>query len=149
MKRFLLLITIMQIGCHSLKTNNDCIRFSSDAVQRASYISNKSYHGFIFPKEYSGFFNLEGERYTPTEVHVMSAEKLLKETENLYSKKYKRQYFGSLNQEGDTIVTVRLLKNGFKIEECFAYSAGIGLGDYYEKYQRIFYINLSKSILEE
>jgi len=149
MKRFLLLITIMQIGCHSVKTNNDCIRFSSDAVERANYISTKFYQGFIFPKEYSGFFNLKGERYTPTEEQVMSAEKLLKETDNLYGKRYKRQYLGSLNQEGDTIVTVRLLKNGFKMEECFAYSSEIGLGDYYERYQRIFYINLSKWILIE
>ncbi|MCD6556663.1 MAG: hypothetical protein J7K64_05655, partial [Bacteroidales bacterium] len=60
---------------------------------------------------------------------------------------YKRQYLGSLNLKLDTIITIRLLKKGFK-KECFDRIVSIGLGGYYEKYQRIKTINLNNRKIE-
>ena len=51
---------------------------------------------------------------------------------------------GSINQEKDTMVVIRLVKNGINKEECFDKIADFGFGEFYEKNQTVLRINLTK-----
>jgi len=73
---------------------------------------------------------------------------ILLEKEKKYGSRYKRQYIGSITPSGDSLVNIRIMKNGFK-EECFDAIVGFGFGDYYEKNQRVKAINLSKEVIKE
>jgi hypothetical protein len=101
------------------------------AQQNMVHIDGNSYEGYIFPKFYEKNknwmpFDSALKRFTPTKEDILIAEKALKEQleimnkslmnqgkncpvihENL--KRYKRQYFGFINENGEKIVWINLI----------------------------------------
>ncbi|GEO02524.1 hypothetical protein AAE02nite_01880 [Adhaeribacter aerolatus] len=120
----------------------ECLDLNNFASDTSYYIKGRHYEGFIFPKEYKPTITTEERRFTPKTNQVQRAEAILLEQERKYGLKYKRQYIGINKDTGDTLVFIRLMKNGFK-EECFDKMVNIGFGEYYEKYQKIRTINLT------
>jgi hypothetical protein len=92
------------------------------------HIKEKGFEGFIFPKEYAlvvPFENIK-DRCTPTKQDVINAEMIIKEQLATINKpltnqvngcpiihkelkKYKRQYIGFTNSDGDSILWVNFV----------------------------------------
>ena len=102
---------------------------SAQTNEEAYHIKGKCYEGYVFPKENTIDadwmpFNDIRERYTPTNDDIIRAENILQEQlrninkqalmnqgkgcPNIYKKlnKYKRQYFGYINNEGEKIIWI-------------------------------------------
>lgn len=99
------------------------------ALTKGPYlIKEKGFEGYIFPKEYVLVIpsNDLKDRYTPTKQDIINIESIIKDQlaeinklqinqvngcpiihEKL--KKYKRQYFGFTNNEGDSIIWVNCI----------------------------------------
>ena len=94
------------------------------------YVKGKGYSGYIFNKEHLVMVSIENQqgRFTPTLEEVEVAEKLLKarlpelnkDKISQYGtcpniekklKKYKRQYFGLMNQSGEKVIWINMLMN--------------------------------------
>jgi hypothetical protein len=117
MKRYNLILGIgILIICTALTDNTPC------------HIKEKGFEGYIFPKEYALVISFEDtkDRYTPTRQDIINVESIIKEqlaTINkpltnqvngcpiIYKelKKYKRQYVGYINKEGDSIIWVNFI----------------------------------------
>ena len=117
MKRFNLILGIgILIICTALTNNTPC------------HIKGKGFEGYIFPKEYVLVIPSEDikDRYTPTKQDIINVESIIKDqlatiNKSLINqgngcpiiheklKKYKRQYFGFTNDEGDSIVWVNCI----------------------------------------
>lgn len=99
-------------------------------AQNTVSVKEKEYEGYIFDKGCSILFSIENQkdRYTPTIEDVRCAERLLndnitylKEHQSeknkgypvIYKKlkKYKRQYVGYLNQDGDIVIWIFFMKD--------------------------------------
>ena len=97
--------------------------------QKAVYVKEKGYKGYIFPKEHSICgFPPEQNRYTPNLEDIAQAEKILRDSigtdyvksnQKMYRKppinkntlkKYVRQYVGYSTEEGETIIHIYLNK---------------------------------------
>ena len=92
------------------------------------HIKEKGFEGYIFPKEYAlvvPFDNMK-DRYTPTRQDIFNAELIVKKQLATLNKpltnqvngcpiihkelkKYKRQYVGFINSEGDSIVWMNFI----------------------------------------
>ena len=140
--------SIVVLGCVSKRPRISCSDMNNMSSDTSYYISNRHYEGFIFPKDYKPLITVEEQRFTPTYNQIIKAEMILLEKEKKYGSRYKRQYIGSITPSGDSLVNIRIMKNGFK-EECFDAIVGFGFGDYYEKNQRVKAINLSKEVIKE
>ncbi len=94
------------------------------------YVKGKGYAGYIFEKEHLVMVSIKNQqgRFTPTLEEVEVAEKLLKarlpelnkDKISQYGtcpniekklKKYKRQYFGLMNQSGEKVIWINMLMN--------------------------------------
>jgi hypothetical protein len=102
---------------------------TSGYTQDITYIKEKGYEGYIFPKEHAIWgFPPEKHRYSPTSDDIKKAEKILKEkicsayikqNQKSYKKppingktlkKYTRQYVGYLTSEGQVLIQIYLNK---------------------------------------
>lgn len=111
---------ILSIGCLIL-----CASFT---VIKSEYIKEKGIEGYIFPKEYILIIPSanEKERFTPTKQNIFEVESIIKDQlstinksltnqikgcpiVNRNLKKYKRQYFGFIDANGDSIVWVNFI----------------------------------------
>lgn len=92
-------------------------------------------------------FQLSDKRFTPTVADIELAEHILK-SERKYGRAYARQYLGHIDAKGDTLISIMLLKNGFR-EACFDKIVAIGFGETYEKNQRIREVNLTKGKIRQ
>jgi len=143
-----LISSIVVLGCASKRPRIECLDLNKMASDTSYYISNRYYEGFIFPKDYKPQITVEEKRYTPTNKQVRRAEMILLEMERRYGHRYKRQYIGSITPAGDTLMNIRLMKNGFR-EECFDAIVAFGFHGHFEKNQRVKTINLSTGKIEE
>ena len=134
------------LGCSSTRPKIECFDPNNFAADTSYYIQTTKYEGFIFPALYKPMINISGSRFTPKLDHIQRAEKILESEEMDFGPKYKRQYLGSINNDSDTLITIKLMKNGFK-EECFDKMVAIGFGERYEKYQRFRTVNLNRKEL--
>jgi hypothetical protein len=104
----------------------------SQETDRGKYIEGKYFEGYVFPKEniletsWIPFTNLK-ERLTPTPEEIIYEENVLKDQIKGFNqksltnqgrgcpiihrnlKRYKRQYFGYLNSEGEKIIWINLI----------------------------------------
>ena len=88
---------------------------------QTTYIKTNKFEGVIFPKEYIVLMNSSDKKFTPTISDIESAEKILQKgikeinvnRPNQFDncpvihrklKKYKRQYFGYFDTNGDKII---------------------------------------------
>jgi hypothetical protein len=144
----ILILICLIISCSSPR-NIKCFDPNNVSSDTSYYINDKKFEGFIFPASHKGYLSISDERFTPTENNIREAELILnKHTVNIFNNSYKRQYLGSLSHEGDSLITIRLMKRGFK-EECFDKIVAFGSGERYEKNQRKKIINLNTRKIEE
>lgn len=92
------------------------------------FINGKGYQGYIFPESYFILMTVKNqkERFTPTKNDVQKAEELLNKQIEILNieqinqvgncpiihkklKKYKRQYVGFLNIDGEKIIWINLI----------------------------------------
>lgn len=115
--------------------------------------------GVVFTEEYKVPFKLEAKgRFTPSKKDIVLAENILVE-ETHYSKrelrKFRRQYVGYINNEGDRIININLLKTfgSRKKDDLYYYDREneyiVGFGEIFEKNTDYQEINLSKLKVEE
>ena len=115
------LLTIIFLTCSVLK--------SCAQQVTSSFVKQKKYQGYIFPKEYSSnLVHLEDlkERFTPSVSDIIKAEVALVNQIRDINKsrlnqsgscpvidqnlpKYKRQYIGYINQNGDKIIWINFI----------------------------------------
>lgn len=95
-----------------------------------SFVKGKGYEGYIFPENHFVMVSVENQksRYTPSESDVRTAEQLLKKGIAILNKthanqighcpiieknleKYKRQYVGFINKEGQKILWINFIWN--------------------------------------
>lgn len=137
------------------------ILYLSGYSQQSTLVKGKDYTGYAFNKEHFVFMSIDNqkERYTPTTLDIIQAEKIVRDSidnylkrEKIYThsikqnklKKYKRQYVGFKTLNGDIVIYIAFLKdvdNKDKLSKDIAvvYDGG-------ETYWRIF-VNLKKNIL--
>lgn len=120
-----------------------CSLLTGCAQQLTSqYIQQKKYQGYVFPKEYSSKLldlNDLRERFTPSESDIEKAEAVLGAQIKAINKsllnqtgscpvidknlsRYKRQYVGYINQNGDKIIWINFvggkeIKNSDKLSQ--------------------------------
>ncbi len=102
---------------------------TSTYSQKAEYFKNNKYSGYIFPQEFDVLLSIENQsgRFTPYESTIKTFEcnlskKLAELAKDLPDQgkgcpsiekkrlnKYKRQYFGFINQNGDKILFVNFV----------------------------------------
>ena len=107
--------------------------FKSKFSKKEAYIFDEKYpHVLIIPAE--------ANRFTPNESEIEIVEATINDSIPL--KKYYRQYVGYY-KNGDKILLVNLLR---RKEKNYSLSEFLlGFGPYYERNQRIIYINISKN----
>lgn len=143
-----LISSLIVLGCTSKRPLIKCLDLNKMSSDTFYYISSRHYEGFIFPKDYKPGITIEEERFTPSNDQVRRAEIILLEMEKRYGHQFKRQYIGSITPAGDSLVVIRLMKNGFR-EECFDTMVLFGFHGHYEKNQIMKTTNLSTGKLEE
>ena len=149
MRRFIFLFFgFCIVGCSISRPKIECFDPNNFAADTSYYIQTTKYEGFIFPAFYKPMIGISENRFTPKLSHIQRAEKILENEEMDFGSKYKRQYLGSVNNDSDTLITIRLMKNGFK-EECFDKIVAFGFGERFEKNQRIRTVNLNRQELIE
>ena len=149
MRRLIYLIIGFCIGgCSSSRPKIECFDPNNFAADTSYYIQTTKYEGFIFPAFYKPMINISENRFTPKLDHIQRAERILEDEDMDFGSRYKRQYLGSINNNSDTLITIRLMKSGFK-EECFDKIVAVGFGERFEKYQRIITVNLNRQELIE
>lgn len=93
-----------------------------------TYIKERKFEGYIFPKEYVLDIPAENikSRYTPSKEDIIKAENIIEEQIYYINKslinqtggcpiihknlnKYKRQYFGFINDKGESIIWINLI----------------------------------------
>ena len=144
--RFIILIFLL-VSCQTARPKIECFDPNNSAADTSYFVSGKNYFGFIFPEGYSPMGQIGEKRFTPTELNVEIAESILA-SEEKFNKAYLRQYLGYVNGSGDSLVFIRLLKNGKK-EECVDKMVESGYGSFYEKNQRKREINLTKKQINQ
>lgn len=149
MKRYLLFIGVF-------------ILFLSVHSQESTLIRGRCYSGYAFNKEHFIFMSIDNQkgRYTPTSRDIKLIEKILKDSIggilkkhkyssvsiNSYSlKKYKRQYVGFINNNGDVVIWINFLINK-EINDLVLSKDIVTVLDGGEKYWSVF-INLTKNTL--
>ena len=142
---FLMIVLILS-SCTATRPKIKCFDPNNFASDTSYFVQNHRHPGFIFPETYMPGYKLNPTRFTPTMTEIEMAEDILK-SKTKYGRLYARQYLGHIKSSGDTLVSVRLLKNGLR-EECFDKIVEVGFGDRYEKNQRIHDINLTKKKVE-
>lgn len=138
---------MFNIGCSMNRPMIDCFDPNNSSSDTSYYVSNKSYQGFIFPAKYQPMISINEQRFTPNKDQIERVELILAQGPEDSDLKYKRQYLGSLNTSLDSLITIRLLRRGFR-EECFDKIVAFGFGEYYEKNQRIKVVNLKTKEIE-
>lgn len=118
-------------SCCIYKTET-CIGKIGNIDYQNTYIRTNYYEGVIFSKDYVGLMNNSNNKFTPTSIDIDSAEIILKKGIKEINKnrpnqvdncpvihrklgKYKRQYFGYIDQNGDRIIYINCFwdRNGF------------------------------------
>ena len=132
------------------------------------FVEGKGYKGYIFPANYHGFIlDKSSNSFWLTKSQIKEIEKIFIEqhndvlqkdprvpkelkhkndVENQY-KKYYRQYLGFICEEGDLCAKILMLKRtweGRNYFDCFDKVMVMGHGEFYEKNQRLFIVNISK-----
>jgi len=143
--KYLFLLLILS-SCKATRPKIECFDPNGLAADTSYFVRGHGYRGFIFTKNYTPLLTVSPTRFTPTSTDVEIAEKILK-SKMEYGQVYTRQYIGHVNSSGDSLVYVRLLKNGLR-EECFDKIVAVGFGVRYEKDQRMHEINLTKKVVE-
>ncbi len=93
--------------------------------QNSEYYKGRGYQGYAFNKDFFVFMSIENqkERYTPTKQDIKLCEEILKrDIDELISslnlctsiskntlRKYRRQYVGFVNKDGDIIIWINML----------------------------------------
>jgi len=144
LKYLFLLLLLLLSSCFATRSKIECI--DPFAADTSYFVRGHGYLGFIFLKNYTPLITVGETRFTPTLTDLETAENILK-SKIKYGRVYARQYIGHLNSSGDSLVFVRLLKNGLQ-EECFDKIVVVGFGDRYERNQRIHNINLTQRKVE-
>lgn len=130
--------------------------------QESTLIKGNGYSGYVFNKNHFVFMSIENQkdRYTPTIINIIHAEKIITDSINdifrkiknykyLQNKnvliKYKRQYVGFITNDGDVIIWINFIRgqeydNNKLSEEIIQVSDGGG------NYWSIF-VNLTKNTL--
>ncbi|TDQ14607.1 hypothetical protein DFQ04_3195 [Algoriphagus boseongensis] len=135
------------------------------------FVEGKNYKGYIFPVDYHGFIlDKSSNSVWLTKSQIKDIEEIFIEQHNDVLKndqrvsrelKYKndvekqyrnyyRQYLGFKCENGDLCAKILLLNRsgkGRKYSECFDKVMVMGHGEFYEKNQRLFIVNISKSKL--
>ena len=118
-------------SCSVYRTET-CFGKIGDIDYKNTYIKTNRYEGVIFSKDYVGLMIGSNNKFTPTQVDIDSAEIILKKGIKKINKnrpnqvdncpvihrnlgKYKRQYFGYIDQNGDKVIFINCFwdKNGF------------------------------------
>jgi len=133
-------------SCIGTRPKIGCFDPNNVAADTSYFVRSNKYQGFIFPENYEPLLKLDGIRFTPTLTEIKIGESIL-ELKTEYGRTYNRQYLGHLNVSGDSLIYIRLLKNGFK-DECFDKIVAFGFGERYERNQRIHDINLTRKRVE-
>jgi hypothetical protein len=128
---FLTLGFLIFYSCSVYRTET-CIGKIGNLNYENTYIKENRYEGVIFSKDYIGIMNSSVNKFTPTQTDIESAEIVLRKgiklinvsRPNQFDKcpvidrklgKYKRQYFGYIDTNGDKIIFINCFwdKNGF------------------------------------
>lgn len=125
------LVKILSISFFMCFILNGCAQTTTSP----GYIKGKQYEGHVFPKEYVSFFaQFEGQtgRFTPTEKEIEKAEQIIKSQLininrpiinqggecpiiHLNLPKYKRQYIGYVDINGDRILWMNFIGGNDKV----------------------------------
>ncbi|WP_040497357.1 hypothetical protein [Fulvivirga imtechensis] len=111
----------------------------TDHSRREAVIFGSDYKDIlIVPKEY--------DRFTPDITQINSVERVLCKSIQGFRNNF-RQYVGYINTESDSIILVSILSKKVikKNQESWKREFIYGLGDFYERNQRIIYYNLSEN----
>jgi hypothetical protein len=115
------------LSCRTIRTESISVKIGTIEYQNVS-IETSRYKGVIFPKDYLGILNSAVNKFTPTINNIKDAEHTLKHgikkiaepfprqslTCPIISRKlrkYNRQYFGYIDQKGDSIILINCLWN--------------------------------------
>jgi len=104
------------------------LNINAQMNKQAEYVKGKCFDGYIFPKEYVGIIPLDSvkEKYTPSKEDILNAENILEEQLAFLNKKlinqgngcpivhkklkkYKRQYIGLINENGEKVVWINFI----------------------------------------
>lgn len=127
----ILILGFLILDSCSVYRTETCIGKIGNVDYQNTYIKKNRYEGVIFSKDYIGLMNSSDKKFTPTAMEIDSAEIVLrqgiKETNRnrpnqfdncpvIHRKleKYKRQYFGYIDSNGDKIIFINCFwdKNG-------------------------------------
>jgi hypothetical protein len=128
----ILILGLLILDSCSVYRTETCIGKIGNVDYQNTYIKKNGYEGVIFSKDYIGLMNSSDKKFTPTQIDIDSAEIVLKKgvkkvNENRPNqvdncpvihrklKKYKRQYFGFIDPNGDRIIFINCFwdQNGF------------------------------------
>jgi hypothetical protein len=117
-------------SCSVYRTET-CIGKIGNVDYQNTYIKKNRYEGVIFSKDYIGLMNSSEKKFTPTAMEIDSAEIVLRQgikeinrnRPNQFDncpvihrklEKYRRQYFGYIDSNGDKIIFINCFwdKNG-------------------------------------
>ncbi|MBN1184320.1 MAG: hypothetical protein JXB49_18665 [Bacteroidales bacterium] len=146
--------------------------FNKDVLADTTFlIEFKGYVGYIFPENYHGYMIEKSKKtFTLTESQVKCIEVILKNqynnvnqnnprqigtyrpknNVNRYLKKYDRQYLGFINDKMESCAMILLANRkgrGKSHFECFERVMSLGFGEFYEKHQKLYIVNLEKEKL--
>ncbi len=142
MKKVLIGLAVFLLGCTTIKPKIDCWDINDIGADTTYFVFSEGYEGFLF-HDITEFQVVPPNQVIKASVEqIHRAESILAQT-NVYNKKYKRQYIGYTNSQSDTLVYIRLLRKGFRREDCFDKILVFGFDGYYEKDQQIHRVNLS------
>ncbi|WP_321516864.1 hypothetical protein [Marinifilum fragile] len=133
-------------------------------------VEHENFIGYIFPENYHGHIvDKKNKTFTLSKIEVLKIESILLNQYNLihksdsrvikykrkknvgkYLRKFDRQYLGFINESGEKSAAIILANRHGKGKyyfECFERVMTFGFGEFYEKNQRYFVINLDKEKL--
>jgi hypothetical protein len=164
----LILVTIPRLGLSQCDLSFLPKEIIADSTV---FVEGKGYKGYIFPANYNGFildkslksfwlnknqikeiekiFIEQHNEVLKNDPRVSEELKYKNDVEKQY-KKYYRQYLGFESDKGDLCAKILLLKRsgeGRKYFDCFDKVMVMGHGEFYEKNQRMFIVNISQSKL--
>ena len=126
----LLILGILIFDSCSVYKTETCIGKIGNVDYQNTYIKTNNREGVIFSKDYIGLLNNSDNKFTPTLTEIDSAEIILRKGIKKINRyrpidncpvihrnlnKYKRQYFGFIDSNGDKIIYINCLwdKVGF------------------------------------
>lgn len=130
--------------------------------QNSFFVKSCDFKGSVFKKEHFVFMSIENQkdRYTPTKEDIIYAEKLIKDSIDIFLKNeypyktaingktirgYKRQYIGFIDKDNNKVIWINFLRNKTIKDKELSYDV-ITVLDGAEDYWNI-YVNISKNKL--